>query len=210
MYVQLYLILKKAFYSNLIIQDHFVYLCVLFNFSFLSQTVCCQAVYKDVFGHFYIIRKFLLFVLLDDNIDPDLNYHLYANNEENCNYYTLDQYQNTLNHDGTLNIINYNIRSFNRNFDAFASAFLVNGAPDVLCLTETWFSSDNTIDLPGFHGFHITRDRRSRSVSLYTKNQYDATCVDELSYSNPTREVCTVDVKVNNFNGTFIAIYRCK
>ena len=145
---------------------------------------------------------------MDDNIDPDLNYHLYANNEENCNYYALDQYQNTLNPDATLNIINYNIRSFNRNFDAFASAFLVNGAPDVLCLTETWFSSDNTIDLPGFHGFHITRDRRSRSVSLYIKNQYDATCVDELSYSNPTREVCTVDVKVNNFNGTFIAIYR--
>ena len=67
---------------------------------------------------------------------------------------------------------------------------------------------DNTIDLPGFHGFHITRDRRPGGVSLYIKNQYDATYVDELSYSSSTIEVCTVDVKVNNFNIIFIAIYR--
>ena len=142
------------------------------------------------------MKFFVPFAFFDENIDPDFNDHLYANNEENCNYYTLDQYLNTLNHEGTLNIINYNIRSFNRNFDAFSSAFFVNGAPDVICLTETWFSCDNTIDLPGFHGFHITRDRRSGSVSLYIKNQHDATYVDELSYSSSTIEVCTVDVRL--------------
>ena len=144
-----------------------------------------------------------------ENIDPDLNYQLYSENDESCNYYTLKEYNGGLSTVDFFSILHYNLRSFNKNFVHFSSAFLSSSkSPDIFSITETWFSGDQTASVSGYQGFHITRDGRSGGVSTYVKEQYDAACVDELSYANSTIEVCTVDVKVGNFSCTVIAIYR--
>ena len=143
-----------------------------------------------------------------ENIDPDLNYQLYLENEDMCNYYTLKQYNDSLSTGSFFTILHYNLRSFSKNFDSFSSAFLSSNSPDIFSISETWFSGDQTVDVSGYQSFHITRDGRSGGVSTFVKDQYDAVFVDELSYANSTIEVCTVDIKAGNFSCTVIAIYR--
>ena len=94
----------------------------------------------------------------NDSIDPDLNYDFYSGcNEAQCKYYSLSEYLN-LGSDKSVSILNYNIRSFERNFDSFASGFYPNELPNIICLTETWFSVNEASEIPGYTGYHMIRE----------------------------------------------------
>ena len=138
-----------------------------------------------------------------------MNYDFYNENDDGiCKYITVKQYVDNLTNSDVA-IINYNIRSANsKNLDSFSHAFLYSKRPNVLVLTETWCSNDSTPIIPGYYGYHVTRDGRSGGVSVFIDENYVSNCVQNLSFCNSTIEVCTVDISVNDLNFTIIAIYR--
>ena len=77
-------------------------------------------------------------------------------------------------------IINFNIRSFNANFDQFA-VFLdeLERAPDLIILTETWNSDDKNAKINGFKSFHCNRsfDMRGGGVSIYVNKKLNAKAI---------------------------------
>ena len=77
-------------------------------------------------------------------------------------------------------IINFNIRSFNSNFDQFA-VFLdeLERAPDLIILTETWNSDDKNAKINGFKSFHCNRsfDMRGGGVSIYVNKKLNVKAI---------------------------------
>ena len=135
-------------------------------------------------------------------IDPDLNYfgdiHDYDDHSQS-KYITIDEYNELmLSSDRLFTIYNYNIRSFSANSDSFFSTFSsLSCYPDILVLTETWFTPDFTVDLPSYHSFHSTRnERRSGGVSLFISKKLNSNKIPNLCFVNEAIEVCTVRCKV--------------
>ena len=145
----------------------------------------------------------------DCDFDPDLNYDFYAENLSNvCNYVSLQEYLSSSNVKQSISIINYNIRCFEKKFPSFSCGFDTDKMPKILCLTETWFSSDSTSDIPCYMAYHVTRDARSGGVSIYVNDLFNSRQLIEFSYATPTIEVCTVEVSVNNCVFIIVGVYR--
>ena len=107
-----------------------------------------------------------------NELDPDDNYFGFSQNTPDlCQYVSLDVYESfSGNH---VSCINYNIRSFKKNIDGFLGSFSNNNYPDVLNLTETWFSEDYSEGINGYNSFHtIRKDRRSGGVSLFYQTKF--------------------------------------
>ena len=105
--------------------------------------------------------------------DPDAHYDFFSNpNNNSCQYYSLPDYFN-LSNNGSLSIINHNIRSFNRNFDSLLTCFAPDNLPSILCLTETRFSHDKIENIPGYESFHTVRNSETPAggISLYVSNE---------------------------------------
>ena len=68
-------------------------------------------------------------------------------------------------------IVHLNTRSFSRNFDEFSILLdCLKWQPEVVVLSETWFSDDNCSESPGYEGYHVYRtDRGGGGVSIYVK-----------------------------------------
>ena len=80
--------------------------------------------------------------------------------------------------------------------------------PNILCLTETWFSPETISSIPGYKGCHVTRDGRSGGVSAYVKECISSRQLDDFSYANLKIEVCTIEICVNQSVFIIIVIYR--
>ena len=131
-----------------------------------------------------------------DEIDPERNYSHFSDDFHSCCYYSLNDFEK-LSIENDFSVINYNIRSFNTNFEYFSSAFTSKSFPSVLTLTETWTSHEfpsSYYDIPGYIAFHTIRDGRSGDVSVYVKNNLKSTCVENFSFVNSCIEICTVEV----------------
>ena len=146
----------------------------------------------------------------DENFDPDSNYDFFAQNIDSiCNCVTLSEFKNNFSDCNTsLSILNYNIRSFDRNFDSFSCGFSPHNMPNILCFTETWFAPSLTSEIPGYVGHHVTREGRSGGVSIYVKQQINSKILCNLSYATSTIEVCTVEVCIKNSIYVIIGVYR--
>jgi len=108
-------------------------------------------------------------------------------------------------------IFHLNIRSFNKNSDDLSVVLDQLGPkPDVIVLTETWFSSDNCNgELPGFSAQHVFRsDRRGGGVSVYIKNKYKSHLIPQWSFISENLEICSVSVTVSNKRVIVHGIYR--
>jgi hypothetical protein len=104
------------------------------------------------------------------NVDIDFDPVLDIFGQLDCQYYSRDDFNDNFEdeHDN-FTIIHQNIRSFNRNGDElimYLNQLSVN--IDVLILTETWFSSGNVSDIPGYRGYHTHRDDRYLHLFLLT------------------------------------------
>ena len=107
-----------------------------------------------------------------------------------------------------LNIINYNIRSFNKNANGFLP-IIDKSDPHVVILTETWFKDDFRSPITNFNDHHTVRsNRQSGGVSVYVKDTLPSRKIAELSYVNSDIEVCTVETKLNGESIFIIGIYR--
>ena len=107
-----------------------------------------------------------------------------------------------------LNIINFNIRSFNKNSTSFLPV-LEKSSPHVLILTETWFTTEYQASIPNYESYHTVRsDRQSGGVSIYIRDGLISRKIPELCYVNCDIEICTVEVSIDKEPIYFIGIYR--
>ena len=106
------------------------------------------------------------------------------------------------------NILNYNIRSFNKNANCFLP-IIEKSDPHIVILSETWFKDEFQSPITNFNDHHTVRsDRQSGGVSVYVKDTLPSRKVPELSYVNSDIEICTVETKVNGEPIFIIGIYR--
>ena len=97
-----------------------------------------------------------------NDIDPDYNFF---HASQQSNYFSIPNYiQQCSENPSFLNIMTYNVRSFHANSDYFLSIFDEVSLPDVLVLTETWFTPDTSCDIPGFHSYHTFRSTGGISI----------------------------------------------
>ena len=122
-------------------------------------------------------------------IDPDNNYfqssEFYLPNSSK--YVTLNEYFQI---PKDFTIINYNIRSFRANFDLFSTSFeTFSQFPEILVLTETWFTNSYTESIAGFDEYHVVRSsNRSGGVSVYVKSDSKSRNIQNFSTSLITQK----------------------
>jgi hypothetical protein len=152
------------------------------------------------------------------DLDPDCNYfnNLYSSVDQQyqSDDYSVEafnsKFQNKEN--SNISLINFNIRSFNKNIDNFTA--VLNSlcfVPDDIVLTETWLTNDNKIyaNIDNYKSFHTIRESgRSGGVSIFYKSCIDVEFVDSLSVCNKTIETCTVKIKLNKEILIIVGIYR--
>ena len=147
--------------------------------------------------------------------DPDVNYFdEFISDYCQCNTFdTIDEYlrfySTSLSDNGFLTVFSQNIRSLNANLDNFLLLFPSNAMPDVFVFTETWKDPLVPVLIPGYAGFHTTRqNRRSGGVSIFVKDNFTSFQINELSYADNTIEICSVKITHANNNFTVCGIYR--
>ena len=82
--------------------------------------------------------------------------------------------------------------------------------PEVLCLSETRFTTENSQNITGFNSYHVVRERETASggISVFVEDCYESTLIENLSFSNATIEICTVEIFLENKPLILIGIYR--
>ena len=96
-----------------------------------------------------------------NELDPDVKFFDLLNDNDlssTSKYYSIhDLKQLDENKSTTLSIVHLNVCSFGANFYKFRALFAsCNLVPDILLLTETWFSHDSPLELDGYTGHHFT------------------------------------------------------
>jgi len=108
-------------------------------------------------------------------------------------------------------IVNFNIRSFNANICEFV-VFLdeLNVVPDILIITETWFSDASRGSLNGFTGVHCSRiNRVGGGVSVFVNDKLGAKIIPIVSDVSDVVEVCAVRLHLKSaLIFTVVGIYR--
>lgn len=95
----------------------------------------------------------------DISVNNTFNYFSIENFNSSSSFFNLND----------LMMLNLNIRSFQANYD-YLAGFLDNLSfkPQVLLLTETWFSRDNVQEIEMFNSYHVYRNGRSGGgTSIY-------------------------------------------
>jgi len=130
---------------------------------------------------------------------------------DNGSYFNSDEFAVMLSRsEFNFHVFHFNIRSYNKNSDELC-VFLEQLAsrPDVIVLTETWFTEDTVSDIAGFTAYHVYRiDRRGGGVSIFVKNEYNSSSVTHLSYVGENIEICAIDVHLSQTCLRICGIYR--
>ena len=148
-------------------------------------------------------------------IDPDENYFdsVDPSLDISFKYYSSEEYNDLIRNlnSESISIITYNIRSFSANEDTLSSLLdsLVS-YPEIIVLTETWFSKNNEFAINGYNGYHITRNdgRRSGGVSVYVSKSLDSKFLPEITFCNYSIEICSVKIRLGSEFWYFLGIYR--
>jgi len=133
------------------------------------------------------------------------------NFEANDEYYSVEKFSALMEETGCKFLLfNFNVRSYNRNSDEICAFFeLLPCKPDILVLTETWFSEETITELNGYTGFHTYRDNcRGGGVTIYVKKKYKSSALSRWSYIDDSMEICTATIRVGNENVVIHGIYR--
>ena len=101
------------------------------------------------------------------------NLNDFAVTDGNCLNYTVNHFNTTFHRNcKKFMVINFNIQCFDAKIDEF-TAFLheIKLIPEIIILTETWFSPQTCRELPGYKGYHCTRpninDRGGISIYVH-------------------------------------------
>ena len=111
-----------------------------------------------------------------NDLDPDVNFFnpLHVNDlNSSSNYQSIHDFkQLDVNKSTTLSIVHLNVCIFGASFDKFRALFAYcNLVPDILLLSETWFTQDSSRELGGYKGHHVTRrNRRGGGMSVFVND----------------------------------------
>ena len=153
----------------------------------------------------------MAYSLFSNNIDlNDPN----ASHLNSCFNFDVDTFNDNIQLSNSIFFMNYNIRSFNSNFNEF-SIFLsdLKTPPDVITLTETWFMGNNSDSIDGYHGYHCSRNPETSGngggVSIFIRKTLKCKVYVE-SYDNlPEIEFLHLRLNMNESNKYHIlAVYR--
>ena len=140
------------------------------------------------------------------------NLHSFGIENGSCVAYTPQSFNDGFNHVNKLFVMNFNIRSFNKNFDEFSTYISqLKFLPDVIIITETWFTGVNFGKISGYKGFHCTRsmERIGGGVSVYVSNSMTAKTVMLDCESLPDIEYIRLKVLHPNYGSIeVLAVYR--
>ena len=141
-------------------------------------------------------------------------YSDYDLNPDSCQYYDVHKFNGMFTGKRNFFIMNFNIRSFNANFDDF-SVFVeeLTIQPHILVLTETWFLDMRAENIPGYNGYHCCRSSESSGpgggVSIFVRKSLNAKIIFESSESLPAIEIVHLKIMCNTFSALhLLAIYR--
>ena len=148
------------------------------------------------------------------DFDPDLNFYdqiTEGNSLNSCRYYNINEINNCFYENiKSLKIVNYNVRSFNANFEQFYAIFTkVN--PDILILCETWFNDYCMSEVENYFSYHIVRtssNGRGGGVSIYIRNGIHSELLPDLSFCHDNLEICSVKFRYGNSEHVVLGIYR--
>jgi len=107
-------------------------------------------------------------------------------------------------------VLHMNIRSFNRNStELFSMVATLKRRPDVIVLSETWFTYDTVEEIDGYVGYHVyRRDRRGGGISIYVANNRKNKGIERWSRISDHCELCSVDTVMNGEKVKIIGVYR--
>jgi len=112
--------------------------------------------------------------------------------------------------DNNFSLFHLNTRSFCKNSDELL--ILLSGIPckpDIIILTETWFSDGCVGDIGLYQGFHVYRNgRRGGGVSIFVRTKFKCNICTHGSFVNENIEICMTDVVVDSSRIKVIGIYR--
>ena len=130
-----------------------------------------------------------------------------------CSNFSTDAF-NDIQFSNSIFLMNYNIRSFNSNFNEF-SIFLkdLQTLPDIIILTETWFMGNFSDSIDGYHGYHSNRNPDTSGngggVSVFIKKALLCKIYIELYENSPEIEVIHLKLNMNDSKiYHIIAVYR--
>ena len=143
------------------------------------------------------------------------NFANFTINDGNCSNYTIGHFNTTFaDSSAKLLVLNFNIQCFDTKIDEF-SAFLdnINLTPDILVLTETWFSPLTSRELPGYKGYHCTRPNINDrgGVSIFVRESLNLSCTHFSLLVSVELEHVHISLKSNvtdRKNIDIIGIYR--
>ncbi|XP_065678459.1 uncharacterized protein LOC136093398 [Hydra vulgaris] len=179
-----------------------------------------QKVYinEDYSDHTMELRKKLLneakdLRAKDDESDPDLNYFSNSGALQNkCNYFYTHEIKGFLDQNN-INTIHINIRSLQKIFEIFRN-FIEETCNlfNIICLTETWCSSDDVnfftnFELPGFNVISLARktNKRGGGVLIYVKNNLRYFTRHDMSISDADKEVLTIEILTNKIKNKILS-----
>lgn len=149
---------------------------------------------------------------LEHDIDPDNNFLLDIN--ENCRYYTDEQYNQNIVNMGNLSIIHFNSRSLNKNFKDIKDYLLTfSQSFNIIAISETWNNSGNMTDveLDGYEFSYVNRQNKGGGgVAIYVDNTLRYRVLeDRTTVVDNLLECLTIEICMEkNRNITISCIYR--
>ena len=107
------------------------------------------------------------------NIDPENNF--YMNVDNNCSYYTEDQFNRSIKVDKSLSIIHFNSRSLYANFTAIQQYLRKFTNPfSIIAISETWLTEERGVnfEIAGYELNYINRkNKRGGGVAIYVDSR---------------------------------------
>ena len=140
--------------------------------------------------------------------------HGHLDYDEIGNYFDVDSYSK-LGHNSDLRIIHMNAQGLTESKiqSILALKKTLKYQPDVICFSETWFTTENfkSHNILGYNSHHIVRETRAHGgVSVYISNSIKSNQIKNISFINEEIEINTIEIYINDLKYIICALYRPK
>ena len=146
------------------------------------------------------------------DIDPDNNFLFNIN--ENCHYYTSEQFNAKIDCTGSLSIIHFNSRHLSKNFNAIKDYLHSFAKPfHIIAISESWITEgeESNYTLEGYDLVNINRQNKGGGgVGLFVADTLQFNIVDEMSVTMDNFLECiTIEICMEKTKNIIVScIYR--
>lgn len=146
------------------------------------------------------------------NIDPESNFFKNVNN--NCDYYTDDQFNARIKVNQGLSIIHFNSRSLNANFQHIKEYLHNFKKPfNIVAISETWINSEKgaAFELNGYELKYKSRvDKKGGGVALFVDQNLSYKVIENMTITvSDIMECITVEIDMGKKRNVIVScVYR--